>query len=945
MHVKKWNGLLLVGIFLNTLFLIEVTGQSQEYPPNVIRSDFIYKNWTVRNGLPVNSISSVVQTKDGYLWLGTGNGLVRFDGVDFKLFTTADYPDLLINRIKGLAEYEKGILILNSNQDFVHFIDGEFLKLETPESFRGQLISWMFQGENKEIIIPVSKDQYELSDGEFKKLETSEKYQIRNRKTDKYSWQVFGNSISFEGERILNFSDRINDVILDKEGSLWIATYSNGFYQIKKNFFKVFSEEEGIPNRNTYPVIEAQDQTMWIGTFGGGLASIKDEIVTTGYVFKGAPSSGFVQDIIQLRNQEILVALLNSGMYRYSGDQIFTPFPEAKIGGVLALFEDSKERLWAGTTNGIYLYKNESWEPFDFQGLKKATIQTIFESPDGTIWFGSKGQGIFFYNGNSFRVFSKKDGLSSNMIRSLWAESAEIFNSYTLWVGTSDNGLNGIQIENGEPNSFNVSTINKEQGLFDKGVHKIIEDEMGRVWMSSNNGIFWIYKYELEQFKKGIVSKVTSNGFTEQDGLRSREANGGFQHAGTKTQNGDIWFPTQDGIVKIVPRLIERNTLTPPVFIDKIVSQKKVFENVPDAIELSRGDRNLSLSFTSLSFISPEKNRFRYRLYGFDKEWTEVKERNVRYTNLEPGKYTFRVIASNNNGIWNSDGDTLSIIIPPFFYESVWFYALLAILFGLHMLFMFMLMKKSADKKFIQKEKELVHQTKSLQNLREKFASQKKLKETLLVNLREEFREPILSLQNETVMEKEDVKKVIHTYTSEMLTQLDQLLLIAEIEIDQRQLKLEFENLPKVVEDVVLTFKDLDEFKDLEIDFSTNSEFVNIYIDSEMVRILISTLLRNSSKTDGVSSIKIQVVEESSFCTFKVKDNGTAYPQKKIRSIFNLIELKETDLQNRKLLALELPLIAKLVELHKANIVVHSIPGTGNTFSIIFKKGSKHLSE
>ncbi|MBO6523751.1 MAG: hypothetical protein JJ971_08005 [Balneolaceae bacterium] len=946
MKVKLSGWIILLSVVLNVNTFSKVSGQSQQYPPSFIDNSFIYQNWTTKDGLPVNSISSVTQTQDGYIWLGTADGLVRFDGLSFKTYTTEEYPGLRYNRIRGVGAYQDELLILNNNSEIFLYDGEQFEQVKTADSLAGISFTGIVQEDSGKIYFPTnSKEVFTISNGRIFRADEINSEILKNRKRGGFTWNAYQEIMYNHGEQVLNLDNQINEILLDHEGTLWIATYSKGLYKVKRNLFKTFSVEEGLPNRNTYPVTISQDGRIWIGTYGGGVAMLDGAQVTKGFLFEGLSPDVFVQSILERKSGELLVALLNGAIYKYSGDRIFVNYPAPNENSIFCLYEDSDERVWAGTSSGLYYLENGTWKIVDDPALSNSGIKTITEAPDGSFWIGTNGQGLIHLNGVSVKHYSKNSGLSSNMIRSIWIDESQTSNDYKVWIGTEESGLNILSAKSTAALPFNISSISTKEGLFEKAIHKIIPDEFGRVWMSSNQGIFWVFKHDVEQLVKGNINQIMSSGFTEVDGLRNREANGGIQPAGAVDSDGSIWFPTQDGVVKADPKLIARNIEIPPIHIEEVKSKESKIYSVPDFIELALGDRDIEIQFSVLSFASPEKNTLRFRLFGFDEDWISTSEkRSIRYTNLPPGTYRFKVIGSNNDGVWNQQGAVVSIKIPPYFYEAIWFYGLIVGLFAIQIILIFFITRNRFRKNLSEKNTEIELAKRENIELEARLRDRKSLKESLLFNLNKDLKAPVLSLREQVELEREPIKKIVDRETFKMLSYIDQLLLLTEIEVDGIQIHSKPEDLVEILKKSISLHKNDASENDPVIELTTNSDQVIIYLDINLVLVIFRNLINRAANHDGVTKLRIQIVEESSICTVKISDDAKVISHKELHSIFDLFKNKVASRQMQSNLGIELPLVAKLVELHNASIVVHAVPDTGNTFSVIFRKGNRHFN-
>ncbi len=254
-----------------------------------------------------------------------------------------------------------------------------------------------------------------------------------------------------------------------------------------------------------------------------------------------------------------------------------------------------------------------------------------------------------------FQTFTTKDGLSSNTVISLYEDA-----SGNLWIGTNGGGLNRLRGDKFV--SFNAVTADV--------IYRILEDKQQNLWCSSNKGIFRVNKNEL-------AAPVF---YGPADGTLTRECSGGGHPAGWKTSDGRMWFATIKGLAVIDPENIPLNTSPPPIAIEQLFIDN---QSVPltQKLTLSPGASRLDFYYTALSFIAPENVRFKYKLEGFDNDWIDSGARRVAsYTNLRPGNYKFRVIAANNDGVWNETGAAVEFYLQPRFYQTYWFYLVCVLL-------------------------------------------------------------------------------------------------------------------------------------------------------------------------------------------------------------------------------------------------------------------------
>jgi signal transduction histidine kinase len=217
------------------------------------------------------------------------------------------------------------------------------------------------------------------------------------------------------------------------------------------------------------------------------------------------------------------------------------------------------------------------------------------------------------------------------------------------------------------------------QGLYNNGVFHILEDARGNFWISCNRGIYRVNKQELNDYADGRVSAITSVAYGKQDGMINIECNGGRQPAGIKTHDGRLWFPTQQGVAIIDPETVPVNS-NPPIVVIEACFLDRASVDFSSALEIAPGLQDLEINYTGLSFLKSELIRFKYKLEGLDSEWIDAgTRRTAYYSRIPPGAYTFLVTAANSDGIWNTEGASIQVIVHPPFWKNWWFIALAAI--------------------------------------------------------------------------------------------------------------------------------------------------------------------------------------------------------------------------------------------------------------------------
>lgn len=293
-----------------------------------------------------------------------------------------------------------------------------------------------------------------------------------------------------------------------------------------------------------------------------------------------------------------------------------------------------------------------------------------------------------------------------------------------LWVGT-DNGL--ARWADGK-----WVVITTKNGLLSDTVFQLLEDDSENMWMSSNKGIFRVARRQLNELANRRIETITPVIYGKADGMKDPECAGGTQPAGSKSRDGKMWFPTTKGVVMVDPARSSPNTLPPPVHIEEIL-----FDDNPvpagEGLEVGPTTGNIEFHYTALSLTSPEKVKFKYQLEGFESAWVNAGTRRVAYyTRVPPGRYRFRVVGSNNDGVWNEAGASMSFELIPHFYQTKLFYALCllstaATTSGLYMLRVRNL--KRREKELARRVEETMAKVKVLSGLLPICASCKKIRD------------------------------------------------------------------------------------------------------------------------------------------------------------------------------------------------------------------------
>jgi len=636
----------------------------------VCRHNKEFTSFTVNEGLPDNSVGPVVEDTNGNVWIGTAGGLTRFDNGKFSTLTVEQ--GLSRNVVQTLYAQADGTLLVGTSAGLQLLNAGRFTSFATPENVHPGNITAIAETKNGYLWFGTLDGLYgvDASTG-MTSLVSLPNSRISALRIDRAGvlWIATAHGLaSLRNGKIETFtsddgltSNLVLSLFEDREGSLWIGTEAGGLNLLKSKKFNTYTTKDGLPNDLVKAIYQDAQGGIWIGSNGGGLTLFKDGKFTT-WTTRDGLSSDVVLSLAGDADGIMWIGTPD-GLNRFKDGkfQTFTFAEGLSNDLVRSVLVDRNGVLWVGTRDGLNSFRDNEFTTYTTRdGLANNFIGAIYEDSKGNLWVGTLG-GLNKINNGKFQTFTTKDGLSSNTVISLYEDA-----SGDLWIGTNGGGLN--RFRDGKFVSFS--------GAADV-IYRIIEDKQQNLWCSSNKGIFRVNKTELDE---GVVNSVY---YGPADGTLTRECSGGGHPAGWKTTDGRIWFATIKGLAVIDPEHIPLNTSPPPIAIEQLFVDNQSIPLTPK-VTLSPGIARLDFYYTALSFIAPENVRFKYKLEGFDSNWIDGGGRRVAsYTNLRPGNYKFRVIAANNDGVWNESGAALDFYLQPRFYQTNWFYLLCVLLLAL----------------------------------------------------------------------------------------------------------------------------------------------------------------------------------------------------------------------------------------------------------------------
>jgi signal transduction histidine kinase len=480
----------------------------------------------------------------------------------------------------------------------------------------------------------------------------------------------------------------IRHLFEDREGNIWVGTEGYGLVRVKPRIFQSYGRQNGLSSDLILTVCEGREGELWIGTNGEGVDRFKKDQTVRHYGAESGLTNECVWSVCQDRGSTLWVGTWGGGLFRLGRDR-FAPVTDRDRCGpvVCGLYEDSEDELWlAQPRNAPVVTYLSQGQPATLElpmASRDVDVRTIMEDNLKNLWIGTRGDGLFCRNRGQWTHFGGSEGLSSSVVLSLYADSRSV-----LWVGTLA-GLDRVE-------GTRITSFTARDGLPSNLISFITEDSLGNLWCGSGSGIFRVSRDELDRPSRSPTG-LRCYSYTQADGLPSLECSSGSEPAGCKTQDGRIWFPTVRGLAVVDPKAVPVNDQPPPVVIEALIVEGRQRETNlvgtagarqdPPRLRIPPGRQRFEVHYTGLSFTAPEKVRFKYKLEDFEDNWVEAGTRRVAsYSYVPPGRYRFRVMAANNDGVWNERGATLALRLVPQFWQTTWFRWLVAaaviLLFG-----------------------------------------------------------------------------------------------------------------------------------------------------------------------------------------------------------------------------------------------------------------------
>ncbi|WP_017258092.1 hybrid sensor histidine kinase/response regulator transcription factor [Pedobacter arcticus] len=909
-----------------------------------------------KSSLSNNTIRCLYEDKVGNLWIGTENGLNRLNvnGKFDRFFCQGSPGDGLVNKvIKAVFQASNGVV----------WVGTQFGLVALTEKNNSYSYKTYFH-DDADITSLSDNDIHTIIEDKERNLWIGTHFRGANQLK-----QGTSGFTHFTSENSGLVSNIIRKIIVDKHGKLWFGTLNGiSIYDPATKSFQNQTHNPEDPkslNQNSiYDIYEDRTGSVWVGTFYGGVNVYHPNAINfrvfKHYSYKSSLSSNIISVLTEDKFGNLWVGTEAEGLNHFNRKTgLFTNFSVEKGKNsvssnlIKAISIDSKENLWIAAYDGGVDYfdtRKNVFKHYNISDNKIASIKRItyiLTDSQKRVWVGTKGRGLFLYNistdsFNPLKTSTNKYHLPANNINCLYMDKEN-----TLWVA-ADEGLFFIkenaksfvrvilnnstyfnqvsfitQSFNGEmlfggyneglvfynPVNRKFKLYTTKDGLPSNTVAGIIEDNQNRVWVSTDKG--------LALLKKGFIRVYDRN-----DGLPGNVFN---YHSALKDSNGTLFFGGYNGLVSFNPADILDNKIAPKVVFTSLRLFNKevpVKEGNPvlskslnktEALVLNYQQNVFSIDFSALNFVKPKKNKYAYKLKGFERDWNEVEEPTATFTNLPDGKYTLLVKGSNNDGVYNDIPASLEIIIKPPFWRTWWAYLvyILAFLALLYLVMRFLLIRA------LLKREHNIHQ----------------MKLDFFTNVSHEIRTPLTLIlaplekiiqdtQNNFALKKQLL--VIDKNAKRLMRLVNELMDFRKIESGKMQLNLSVGNIVSFVNEIYLSFQQLAQQQQINYTFKTDQQDIELYFDKDQLEKVIFNLLSNAFKFTAQhnAEVAVEISQQNQHIYIRIKDNGEGIAEEDSAKLFTDFYQVPNHQQRNIGTGIGLALSKSIAKLHHGDLVL-----------------------
>lgn len=926
-------------------------GVFQYNPADGAMKNFVHRN-DDPNTISINLVRALAEDNDGNIWIGTVKGL---DVLDPQRLTVRHYYQ---TEQKGSISHNNIISLhkdLSGNIWVGTLTGGLNLYDKNTDTFTRYMKS-----DKNSINDNIVRSIYQPAPGKLY-VGTEKGLNILDIAT-----QTFRHYVNKNNDPHSISDDAVYSIFKDKEGGIWLGTYFGGvsyFHPDDTNFGLYYPTEEKntLSGNAVSAFLEDEPGKIWVGTEDGGLNLFDVQNKTfRQYPFEPGQEKLSYHNIHALykdKHGNIWIGTFSGGLnvynprtgkikrYEFSADDDHS----LSNNTVYTINEDRRGRVWVGTVAGVNLYNpaKDNFIRITRKKLGRSVIYDIYEDNQGIIWFATYNNGLVAHNRHTgeWLQFGKDDGpnsLSTNKIISIYCGK-----DGNLWLGTDGGGLNYFDRKT---NTFKV--FDEQEGIPSSLIYGILEDARGQLWLSTNNGII--------NFDPG---KHTVKHYDKFDNLQSPQFN---YKAFMKASDGRFYFGGINGFNVFHPDSIRsihsQNSIAftnlqlfnKDITINQERSPLKKVINHSSDLTLTHDQSVVSFEYAALSYLSPKRTGYAFKMEGFDQDWNYVgDQRKATYTNLPSGDYVFRVRATGNDGTWQNEGASLKISILPPFYKSTLAYVTYCML----AIGVFIVVRKSVIRR---QEKRNKIRLKKLKNKEEKEFYKQKIE--FFTTMAHEIRTPLslitaplehLIASDKGGAEVQDHLKIMDQNANRLLTLVNHLLDFRRIESKAYAINTEKMELVTAVQSLYSRFSPIADKQHVQFTMSTKTDRLEVEADPEALTKILSNLLINAFKFTRSRvelSINEPVRDEKGqyFFSISVEDDGIGIPKEHLSNIFKKffkITSGKHHYSNLGGTGIGLALARSLSAKHGGDLLVESNEGIKTIFTVLIPFDRTHQAK
>lgn len=903
----------------------------------------------------------------GYLYIGTNTkGVFRYDE-NFQLIshvTRTTYPSISDNSITSIFEDSK-------HQIWIGTLSAGVNKWDTEKNTITHFSS-ANSGLNAENIRCFSEQNGKLIIGTFNGLG------ILDLSTDLITPY---NNFDIKKGNLSHYS--VYSLYVDKVGTLWVGTYSGGMnYSNPLNSRFTFYHPQTRDSQELLGIYGAMDYdsngNLWIATEGEGLLQFNPVTKESqNYLIDKSPQGPYNKNIIKsvwVEGERVWCGTNSGTIYQFHiRDKRFTlyyQFEKESTRSIYSLFRDSDGCLWVGTTSQKGLVKLSAdkrlIDEFPLAtgaSFSISSIRSFLKLREGIYLIGTRTRGLFKYdtNQNTLENYNVSKSSPSHKLQNNYITSIKRCSNGDVWIGTFGGGLYLY-----DENKGFTRYLTTENGLPNNNVYAI-EEYQNTLWVSMDNGIC--------EINTATYQTTLHNCFNGAEILE-------FTPQGSYTlPDGEVYFSGSNGFLSFTPSRLAPNRNIPPVVLTNLYVNNQLIQasddsrilhyvvNHTDEIVLRYNQNNFSIAYGALNYIYHEQNQYAYRLIGHDENWNQVGSRKEAfYTNIAPGEYTFQVIASNNDNVWNETGKSLRIkILPPWWKTPLAYITYLVLFLAItFILSYYMHTKRKLEqnlriKQIERQQLEEFHQTKV--RLFTNFSHELRTPLTLIISPLEE-----LLKQVELFPLFKQKLDLIFKNSQRLLLLVNQLMDLQKDQAGRLKLKVSSSDIHAFSSEMVLAFKQIAEKNQVDFQFDGPSHELSAWFDSNLLEKVIFNLLSNAFKFTKVGdtvhlTLKSLTVDElkqnypamfldgstlgkaENYVLIKVSDTGKGISKKDQMHVFTPFYQAESKEQTTNGTGIGLSLVQSIVRLHHGMIDMHNNQPKGTVFTVILPNDKEAYSE